>query len=69
MLNEVSQVPENVNYIPEIVLNGLNQKVLEKGIKAGIEAVIDFDDVSLVSAGNYNGLLGEYKIDLRSLFE
>jgi formylmethanofuran--tetrahydromethanopterin N-formyltransferase len=69
MLNEVSQVPENVNYIPEIVLNGLNRKVLEKGMKAGIEAVIDFDDVSHVSAGNYNGLLGEYKIDLRSLFE
>jgi formylmethanofuran--tetrahydromethanopterin N-formyltransferase len=69
VLNEVSQVPENVNYIPEIVLNGLNQKVLEEGMKAGIEAVIDFDDVSLVSAGNYNGLLGEYKIDLRSLFE
>ncbi len=69
VLNEVSQVPENVNYIPEIVLNGLNQKVLEEGMKAGIEAVIDFDDVSLVSAGNYNGLLGEYRIDLRSLFK
>jgi formylmethanofuran--tetrahydromethanopterin N-formyltransferase len=69
VLNEVSQVPENVKYIPEIVLNGLNQKVLKKGMKAGIEAVIDFDDVSHVSAGNYNGLLGEYKINLRSLFE
>jgi formylmethanofuran--tetrahydromethanopterin N-formyltransferase len=69
VLNDVSKVPENVNYIPEIVLNGLNQKVLEEGMKAGIEAVIDFDDVSLVSAGNYNGLLGEYRIDLRSLFE
>ena len=69
VLNEVSKVSENVNYIPEIVLNGLNQKVLEEGMKAGIEAVIDFDDVSLVSAGNYNGLLEEYRIDLRSLFE
>ena len=69
VLNEVSKVPENVNYIPEIVLNGLNLNLLEKGMKAGIEAVIDFDDVSLVSAGNYNGLLGEYRIDLRSLFE
>ena len=38
-------------------------------MKAGIEAVIDFDDVSHVSAGNYNGLLGEYRIDLRSLFK
>ena len=69
VLNEVSHVPENVDYIPEIVLNGLNLKVLEEGMKAGIEAVIDFDDVSHVSAGNYKGLLGEYRIDLRSLFE
>ena len=45
VLNEVSHVPDKVNYIPEIVINGLNQKVLEEGMKAGIEAVIDFDDV------------------------
>ena len=69
ILKEVSQVPDNVKYIPEIVINGLNQKVLKEGMKAGIDAIIDFDDVLHVSAGNYNGKLGEYKIDLRELFE
>ena len=38
-------------------------------MKAGIDAIIDFDDVLYVSAGNYNGKLGDYKIDLRELFE
>ncbi len=37
-------------------------------MKAGIEAVIDFDDVLHVSAGNYKGKLGEYRIDLKELF-
>jgi len=67
-LNKDSKVPENVNYIPEIVINGLNLKLVKKAMKAGIEAVIDFGDVLHVSAGNYNGLLGEYKINLRGLF-
>jgi formylmethanofuran--tetrahydromethanopterin N-formyltransferase len=69
ILNDVSMVPDDVKYIPEIVINGLDEKVLKEGMKAGIEAVIDFDDVLLVSAGNYNGKLGEYKIYLRELFK
>ena len=68
VLNEVSNVPDNVKYIPEIVINGLNEKVLKEAMKAGIEAVISFDDVSHVSAGNYKGKLGEYRIDLKELF-
>jgi formylmethanofuran--tetrahydromethanopterin N-formyltransferase len=68
VLNKASNVPDNVKYIPEIVINGLNIKVLKEAMKAGIEAVIDFDDVSHVSAGNYEGKLGEYRIDLKELF-
>ena len=37
-------------------------------MKTGIEAVTAFDDVLHVSAGNYNGNLGEYRIDLKELF-
>jgi formylmethanofuran--tetrahydromethanopterin N-formyltransferase len=69
LLMDGSNVPEGVKYIPEIVINGLNQKVLKKGMKAGIDALIDFDDVIKVSAGNYNGTLGEYRIDLKELFK
>ncbi len=68
VLNEVSAVPEGVKYIPEIVINGLNIKSLKEGMKAGIDAIIDFDDVLKISAGNYQGKLGEYTINLRELF-
>jgi formylmethanofuran--tetrahydromethanopterin N-formyltransferase len=68
ILNEVSEVPDMVKYIPEIVINGLDQNVVKEGMKAGIEAVVDFDDVLRVSAGNYDGKLGDYRIDLKELF-
>lgn len=69
VLMESSKVPNEVHYIPEIVLNGLNLRCLNQGMKAGIEALIDFKDVLKVSAGNYHGKLGEYKIDLEELFK
>jgi formylmethanofuran--tetrahydromethanopterin N-formyltransferase len=67
VLNEVSKVPDSVKYIPEIVINGLDKKVVQEAMKAGIEAVINFDDVLHVSAGNYNGKLGEYQFNLKEL--
>ena len=42
--------------------------LLKQATKAGIEAVLDVDGVVRVSAGNYGGKLGEYKIPLRELF-
>ena len=62
-----SKVPENVNYIPEIVINGLNCDIVKKAMKAGIEAVMDVEGVVKVSAGNYGGQLGDHKIYLRDL--
>jgi formylmethanofuran--tetrahydromethanopterin N-formyltransferase len=67
-LGKESKVPEGVNYIPEIVINGVSLDVVKKAMKAGIEAVLDIDGVVKVSAGNYGGKLGDYKIYLRELF-
>ncbi|MEM3627565.1 MAG: formylmethanofuran--tetrahydromethanopterin N-formyltransferase [Candidatus Bathyarchaeia archaeon] len=66
-LGPESKVPEGVNYIPEIVINGVSLEAVEKAMKAGIEAVLEFEDVVKVSAGNYGGKLGKYKIGLRTL--
>lgn len=63
-----SKVPEGVSYIAEIVYNGVNLEVIEQATKVGIEAVLGIDGVSSVSAGNYGGKLGQYKISLRELF-
>ncbi len=67
-LKEDSLVPDNVNYIPEIVINGLDMEKVEMAMKAGLEAVLEVDDVLGVSAGNYQGKLGDYHINLRDLF-
>jgi len=67
-LAKESKVPEDVNYIPEIVINGISIEAVKKAMKAGIEAVLDVDGVVKVSAGNYGGKLGNYKIYLRELF-
>jgi len=67
-LGEASKVPENVNYIPEIVINGVSMRAVKKAMKAGIEAVLNVNGVLGISAGNYGGKLGSYKIYLRELF-
>jgi formylmethanofuran--tetrahydromethanopterin N-formyltransferase len=67
-LKDESKVPEDVEYIPEIVVNGVSMDAVRKALKAGIEAVLSIDGVVGVSAGNYGGKLGEYKIRLRELF-
>jgi len=67
-LGDASKVPENVNYIPEIVINGISMHAVKEAMKAGIEAALSVDGVVRISAGNYNGELGDYKIYLHELF-
>ena len=67
-LGNASLVPEGVRYVPEIVINGVSMEAVKQAMKAGIEAVLNVDDVVRVSAGNYGGKLGEFKIPLRELF-
>lgn len=68
VLNEESKVPVDVAYIPEIVINGVNEEVVIEAMKTGILAALEDEDVLMVSAGNYNGQLGDYKIHLKELF-
>jgi formylmethanofuran--tetrahydromethanopterin N-formyltransferase len=67
-LGEASKVPNEVNYIPEIVINGDSMAVVKKAMKAGINAALSVNGVKKISAGNYGGKLGNYKIYLRELF-
>ena len=67
-LRDESKVPEGVNYIPEIVINGISMHAVRKAMKAGIEAALSVDGVVRISAGNYGGKLGDYKINLKELF-
>jgi formylmethanofuran--tetrahydromethanopterin N-formyltransferase len=67
-LGKDSRVPENVRYIPEIVINGISMDAVKEAMKAGIEAASEVEGVLRISAGNYGGKLGEFKIHLRELF-
>jgi len=68
-LGRESLVPDGINYIPEIVISGVSMQAVKDAMKAGIEASLAVDDVVRVSAGNYEGKLGAYKIHLRELFQ
>jgi len=62
-----SKIPEGVNSIPEIVINGVNLGAVEKAMKVAIKAAKGVKGVVKISAGNYGGKLGKYKIPLRKL--
>ena len=66
-LGAESKVPAGVHYIPEIVINGLTLEAVKKAMKVGIEAASTVDGVVRISAGNYGGRLGKYKIYLREI--
>ncbi|MDH5437818.1 MAG: formylmethanofuran--tetrahydromethanopterin N-formyltransferase [Candidatus Bathyarchaeota archaeon] len=67
-LGNESKVPNGVNYIPEIVVNGMSIDAVKEAMRAGIRAAKTVEGVSKISAGNYGGKLGKYKIYLRELF-
>jgi len=67
-LGKESKVPEGVNYIPEIVINGSSMEAVKEAMKGGIQSVQDVKGVTRISAGNYGGKLGRHKIYLRELF-
>jgi len=62
-----SRVPEGVNYIPEVVINGVSLEAVRAAMKEAIRGVEGVDGLLRVSAGNYGGRLGRYKIWLRQL--
>lgn len=62
-----SKVPKAVNSIPEIVINGTTLEAVKKAMKAAAEAACKIDGVIQISAGNYDGKLGQYKIYLKEL--
>jgi formylmethanofuran--tetrahydromethanopterin N-formyltransferase len=68
-LKKDSKVPKNVKYIPEIVINGINMESIQESMKLAIESILDLEGIVKISAGNFNGALGEYNIKLLDLFK
>ena len=64
-----SCVPEEVNAIYEIVINGLSLNNVKMAMTEGIKAAVKIPGVVRISAGNYGGKIGPMKIYLREILE
>jgi formylmethanofuran--tetrahydromethanopterin N-formyltransferase len=62
-----SALPDGVNSVLEIVVNGFDRAAIEEALRAGIEAACR-PGVVEISAGNYGGKLGKHHFPLRALF-
>ena len=62
-----SKVPEGVESIPEIVIDGVSMDTVKEAMKKAINATRNMNGVVKISAGNYDGKLGKHRIYLREL--
>jgi len=62
-----SKVPAGVKAVYEIVIDGLDEKSVAAAMSAGIKAAVKVPGVKFISAGNFGGNLGPYKIELNKI--
>jgi formylmethanofuran--tetrahydromethanopterin N-formyltransferase len=61
-----SELPEDVNSVLEIVVDGLDRAAIEDALRVGIDAAC-LPGVVQISAGNYGGKLGKHHFKLHEL--
>jgi formylmethanofuran--tetrahydromethanopterin N-formyltransferase len=64
-----TELPEGVNAVYEIVLDGLTLQAVEAAMWAGMLAACDCPGLKRITAGNYGGKLGPHHIHLKKLWE
>jgi formylmethanofuran--tetrahydromethanopterin N-formyltransferase len=62
-------LPEDVKCVYEIVINGLSVEAVKKAMGEGVKAAASVSGVVRISAGNYGGKLGPYKVFLKEVSE
>lgn len=62
-----SEIRKDVNGIYEIVIDGVDEESVREAMKQGIKAACTISGIKEISAGNYGGNLGAYKINLQDL--
>ena len=63
-----SDIRDDADGVFEIVIDGVDEESVKAAMKAGIEAACSVDDVLEISAGNFDGKLGAYIMNLQELF-
>jgi formylmethanofuran--tetrahydromethanopterin N-formyltransferase len=64
---EGTDIPEDVNVVYELVINGISVDAVAKATAAGIKAAVATAGVKKITAGNYGGSLGPHKFNLHDL--
>ena len=62
-----SKVPAGVKAVYEIVIDGVDEKSVAAAMSAGIKAAVKVPGVKFISAGNFGGTLGPFKIELHKV--
>jgi formylmethanofuran--tetrahydromethanopterin N-formyltransferase len=65
-LTTASALPEGVNSVLELVLDGLDAGAMNRAMRAGIDAAC-LPGVRAITAGNYGGNLGPHHFHLREI--
>ena len=60
-----SKVPEGVNCVIEVVLNGLDEPSVKKAMAVGITAATEVPGVKWITAVNFGGKLGKFQLGLK----
>jgi len=63
-----SELPEGVNSVLEIVIDGLDVEAVEESTRVGVLAAC-IPGIRRISAGNYGGTLGQFQIHLHKVLE
>ena len=63
---ERCELPDGINCVLEIVIDGLSVEAVQQAMRVGIEAAADAG-IEHIDAGNYGGDLGQYQIRLQEL--
>ena len=63
-----SDIREDADGVFEIVIDGIDEESVKAAMKAGIQAACAVDGVLEISAGNFDGKLGSYIMNLHDLF-
>lgn len=65
---EATALPEGVNAVLEIVIDGLDEEAVREAMRIGVGAAC-LPGVVRITAGNYGGALGKYQFHLRELVD
>jgi len=60
-----SKLPDGVGSVSEVIIDGVSEEDVREAMHAGISAAEETDGLQKISAGNYGGRLGKYKIPLK----